>query len=256
VRIATWNIRAGGGKRTEQIAHVILEECPDVLVLTEFRPVPGRVLLELLQPLSYHVAAGVPTGIQNCVCVLSRQPMKELVVEMPPKSLHRWVSVVIPAADLIVLGAHVPNQSEIWNKVDFWNAVEAFAAETAAQRSLILGDLNTALDEDCQGDPIREAVYMKRLLEAGWVDAWRHRNPDAKEFSWFSHRQNGFRLDYCLASPSLAASIRKASMRHDVRVDRLSDHSMLVAEFDFPAADRNYHAEKQGLAMQRIGLNY
>ncbi len=232
MRLLTWNIRAGGGKRTEQIASVILYECPDVLVLTEYRAVPGRALLDLLQSLSYNVAAGVPTGAQNCVCVLSRHPIEEHSVKSSPKSVHRWVPVTIPSLNLTLLAVHVPNQTEVWNKREFWECVEAFAADTVGKRSVIIGDLNTALDEDCEGDPIREAVYFKRLLDAGWVDAWRRCNCDAREFSWYSHRSNGFRIDHCLLSPSLSASLTGSIMRHDVRTDRLSDHSLLAVELD------------------------
>jgi len=231
MRIATWNIRAGGGKRTARIAQVILEERPGILVLTEFRPDPGRNLLELLQPLSYHVAAGVPTGAQNCVCVLSRLPIELVAIELLPKSLHRWVSVIVPSLELTILGVHVPNQTEIWNKREFLDCLEAFATETGDKRSMIIGDLNTALDEDCEGEKIREAVCLKRLLAAGWVDAWRNCNPNAREFTWYSHRHNGFRLDQCLVSPSLANWVTASSLRHDVRIGRLSDHSMLLAEF-------------------------
>lgn len=230
VRIATWNIRAGGGKHTEQIAHVIDEERPDVLVLTEYRPIPGAALLSLLEGHAYHFIAGIPTGVQNCACVLSRYPLEPLAVKSIPKSHHRYVPVYIPALDLTVLGVHVPNQSEIWNKREFWDCIEDFAAESADRRSVILGDLNTALDEDCEGDPIREAVHLKQLLEAGWGDAWRTHNPEKREFSWYSHRKNGFRLDHCLVSPSLVNSTTGAIMRHDVRTDGLSDHSMLIVE--------------------------
>lgn len=264
MRIATWNIRAGGGKRTERIAQVILDESPDVLVITEFRPTPGRALLELLKPMSYHVAtasrypgtlaqhapvlkqpdlclekASQPSeprtgraAPRNCVCVLSRMPIESLTVESVPQSLHRWSLLTVPYYDLTILGAHVPNQSEIWNKVDFWECVESLAMSSLHKRTVILGDLNTALDEDCEGDPIREAVFMKRLLAAGWVDAWRQHNPDKREYSWYSHRSNGFRIDHCLVSPCLAPLIRTSAMRHDVRAQGLSDHSFLSVTLD------------------------
>jgi exodeoxyribonuclease III len=232
VRIATWNIRAGGGRRIEQIAQVILAECPDILVLTEFRPVPGRVLLELLQPVSYHVVAGVPTGIQNCTCLLSRLPFEESVTTNTPHSAHRWVTVSVTDLDLTILAVHVPNQTEIWNKREFLECVDSFAIESAQKRALIIGDLNNALDEDHQGTPIPEASYLRRLFDAGWMDAWRVCNPDASEYSWFSHRNNGFRIDHCIVSPSLAGSISRSSMRHDVRVDRLSDHSLLWVDLN------------------------
>src|SRR5262245_56007853 len=108
VRIATWNIRAGGGRRTEAIAATILSERPDVLVITEFRTRPGRALLEHLSPLGYHVESGEPQGHENCTCVLSRRPMERVYAGKAPKSLHRWVAVRIGEEDLTVLGLHVP----------------------------------------------------------------------------------------------------------------------------------------------------
>jgi exodeoxyribonuclease-3 len=232
MRVATWNIRAGGGKRTEQIARVIHEEAPDLLVLTEFRATPGLRLLERLQSLSYHVLAGVPTGIQNCVCILSRWPVEEFDVSKCPASRHRWLAVNVPALDLVVLGVHVPNQTEIWNKREFLDCIEALATEKAGGRAIIIGDLNTALDEDCEGEKIRESVMLKRLFDSGWVDAWRACNPNTREFSWFSHRNNGFRLDQCLVSASLAGYVKSSALRHDVRLQKLSDHSYLAMELD------------------------
>lgn len=234
VRIATWNIRAGGGKRTGQIAKALCEVGADLLVLTEYRQVSGLNLLRLLDPLSYVCEPnleGSGTSL-NRVCLLSRHPTRVLTPPCAPTSNHRWASVTVPAIGLTVLGVHVPNQTEVWNKREFWKCVESFAEAHIGTKTVIIGDLNTALDEDCQGDPIREAVYMKRLLKAGWVDAWRQCNKDVSEYSWFSHRANGFRLDHCLVSPMLAGSVVSSSMRHDVRNERLSDHSMLVVDLE------------------------
>lgn len=232
MRLATWNIRAGGGKRKEQIARVILEEAPDVLVLTEYRPTPGKMLLGMLAPLQYHVAEGTAEGPRNSVCVVSRYALEVETVGCPPQSLHRWMAVTVPELEITVLGAHVPNQTEIWNKRDFWDCLEQFAAQIVSGNAAILGDLNTALDEDHQGEPIREAEYLKRLFEAGWVDAWRALNPDVSEYTWFSHRANGFRIDHCLVSPSLSPAVKAAKLRHDVRMERLSDHSLLLIDLD------------------------
>lgn len=231
MRLTTWNIRAGGGKRIDDVARVLSELSPDVIVLTEYRPKPGQRLLQLLGQ-SYHVEAGVPVGSQNCTCVLSRYPMVRVPCDPMPTSHHRWVSVAIPAIDLTVLGVHVPNQTEIWNKREFWSCVNSFADSVCGEQALIVGDLNTALDEDCEGDPIREAVHLKRLLATGWVDVWRAHNSDAREFTWYSHRNNGFRLDHCLVTGPLAERVVACSYGHDVRHNRLSDHSLLNIDIE------------------------
>ena len=232
MRITTWNIRAGGGKRTQHIAQAILDERPHVIVLTEFRPIPGRALIELLSEFAFSVFSCMPDGKHNSVCILSKSVIELCEAVTVPKSIHRWVSAVVPAYDLTILGVHVPNQSEAWNKREFWDCIETFAMTMVYSRCLIIGDLNTALDEDCQGEPIREAVNLKRLLEAGWVDSWRQCNPCSNEFSWFSHRANGFRLDHCLVSPLLGPMIGGAKLNHEVRVTGLSDHSMLTVDID------------------------
>lgn len=215
-----------------RIAQVIHDEAPDLVVLTEFRHAPGQTLLELLAPLNYQMIAGQIEGPHNCVCVLSRYPMDAFAIEVLPTSLHRWVLVHIPSLDLSILGVHVPNQTEIWNKREFWNCVQGFADSHVGQRAMIIGDLNTALDEDHQGEPIRESSYFVHLLKTGWIDAWRKHNGDLQEYTWFSHRQNGFRLDYCFVSPSLAETTTGARMRHDVRDERLSDHSLLIVDLE------------------------
>ena len=232
MRITTWNIRAGGGRRYSQIVQALLEQRADLIVLTEYRTVPGERLLKPFIEQDYNQLTTTPPTNQNGVCVLSKHRLTEHNAKTPPESDHRWLTCQLPDFDLLLLAVHVPNQAERWNKQNFWECVEGFAAENIHRRCAILGDLNTALDIDCEGCPIPHAISFQRLLDAGWVDAWREHNPDSREFTWYSHRRNGFRLDHCLLSPSLSKSSRNASLRHDVRTERLSDHSLLTVELD------------------------
>ena len=66
----------------------------------------------------------------------------------------------------------------------------------------------------------------------GWVDAWRDRNPEGREFTWFSPRpdQNGFRLDHAFLSPTLASRLRDVRYDHSTRESHASDHSALVVD--------------------------
>ncbi len=60
----------------------------------------------------------------------------------------------------------------------------------------MIGDFNTGqhhLDE--AGATFTSAQQFEELLAQGWVDAWRSRNTDAREFTWLSPGyQNGDRL--------------------------------------------------------------
>ncbi len=103
---------------------------------------------------------------------------------------------------------------------------------------VICGDLNIAHTEldiknatankKTSGFLPHEREWFSRLLELGWVDVWRQQNPGVEEYSWWSQRGQaraknvGWRLDYQLATPDLAAKVEKAWITG--RTPALSDH--------------------------------
>ena len=203
------------------------------MVLTEFRANPGVRLLAQPGFDAYHFLAGDADGPTNCTCILSRTPIRPKPIDPLPMSAHRLLVAELLEWNINLFAVHVPNQNEIWNKREFWHCIDAYADANIDMPTIIIGDLNTALDEDCQGAPIREAIHFRRLLDVGWIDAWRKMNHGVEEYSWYSHRNNGFRLDHGLLSPCLATRLAGASMRHDVRIRRISDHSLLRIDLDF-----------------------
>ena len=105
---------------------------------------------------------------------------------------------------------------------------------TAARRrrALAMGDFNTCrayVDEPGATDVT--ALFLDKIQDAGYRDVWRDRFPDGREYSWYSHRGNGFRIDHAFASSRLALS-GSADIRysHAERTSGLSDHSALIVE--------------------------
>lgn len=83
-----------------------------------------------------------------------------------------------------------------------------------------------------------ERAWVGRLLdESGWVDAYRRLYPEATEdcYTWWSNRGQawvknvGWRLDYQLATPALAAQATSASVYKE---HRFSDHAPLTIDYD------------------------
>ncbi len=82
-----------------------------------------------------------------------------------------------------------------------------------------------------------ERDWMTRLLtEGGLVDVFRTLNPKAEQYTWWSNRGQawaknvGWRIDYHLATPGLAALARQESIYLD---QRFSDHAPLTIDYDF-----------------------
>ena len=68
----------------------------------------------------------------------------------------------------------------------------------------------------------------------GWKDAFRVAKPDAVEYSWWSQRGGarannvGWRIDYQIATPGIAAGIRSAEIFPE---PKFSDHAPLLVEY-------------------------
>ena len=117
-----------------------------------------------------------------------------------------------------------------------------------AEREFILvGDINIAhqqidlknwrSNQKNSGFLPAERDWMTRLLtEAGLVDVFRKLNPHPEQYTWWSNRGQawaknvGWRLDYHLATPGIAALARRESIYLE---QRFSDHAPLTIDYDF-----------------------
>jgi exodeoxyribonuclease-3 len=84
-----------------------------------------------------------------------------------------------------------------------------------------------------------ERAWMTRLFdELGWVDVHRQLCPDATgdAYTWWSNRgaayanNVGWRIDYQIATPGIAALATSASVYKD---QRFSDHAPLIVDYDY-----------------------
>lgn len=84
-----------------------------------------------------------------------------------------------------------------------------------------------------------ERAWLSRALdEQGWIDVYRRLHPETTEacYTWWSNRGQawaknvGWRLDYHLATPTLAASAQRAAVYKD---QRFSDHAPLTIDYDW-----------------------
>ncbi len=132
-------------------------------------------------------------------------------------------------------------------KYRFLDAIYPHLASLKGEREFILvGDVNIAHQEidlknwkgnqKNSGFLPEERAWMTRLLdEAGLVDVFRRLNPHPEQYTWWSNRGQawaknvGWRLDYHLATPGLAAQARR---EHIYLEQRFSDHAPLTIDYD------------------------
>ena len=235
MRLLAWNIRQGGGSRLAGIVAALARHDADVLILSEYRGGDSADRLRAALALAgyRHCSELLPPSQRTGVLIAARRGFSThgvLCMDVPEP--HRLVEVDLGTIRLI--GVYMPN---LLKKVPYWQALLAAFATRVDDDALAIGDFNTCrafVDEPGAIDAT--AHFMDRVEAVGFRDLWRHRYPDGREYSWYSHRGNGFRIDHAFLSPGLADRAGMVRYSHDERLARLSDHSVLL--LDLPARSR------------------
>jgi exonuclease III len=229
VRLLAWNIRQGGGTRLAGIVAALLRHDADVLILSEYRGGDSADRLRAaLKVAGYrHVSELMPPPGRTGVLIAARRGFAAhgaLCVDVPEP--YRLVDVDCGAVR--ITGVYMPNMLK---KVPYWQALVASFAARVADDTLAIGDFNTCrafVDEPGAIDAT--AHFMDSVEAIGFRDLWRQRYPEGREYSWYSHRGNGFRIDHAFLSPGLAARAGAVRYSHGERLAGLSDHSVLLLD--------------------------
>ncbi len=229
MRILTWNIRAGGGKRLAGIAEALVRYNADVLVLTEYRSGEAGVRLRAaLRDLGYSGLSSIePPGIRNGVLIAARSRLARAAY-VAPHLPEPWRMLTVRYEGIRLFGIYMPN---LRAKIPYWEALIGVAGPHAKRHALAIGDFNTCrpfVDEPGATDVT--APFMDKILAAGFHDVWRDRFPGGREFSWYSHRGNGFRIDHAFASSRLAGRVAEIQYAHAERLAGWSDHAPLIVD--------------------------
>ena len=224
-RVATLNIRHGGKKYEGAITSRLLGYDADILIVTEFRANDvGERLIGRLRHEGYETSHPGSSPSRNAVLVASRHPIRRSWALDDALDAERLWCVDIGGA--VICGVLFPNKEQ---KQPYWHSVIAAARRGGVD--LFIGDFNTgnnALDKDPQGAPFINADMPRRLVDCGYVDVWRSGHPGVREYTWYSHTKNGFRLDHAFAVPALADRVTASAFDHEPRLRGETDHSALL----------------------------
>ena len=247
MRIVSWNIRAGGGKRIDGISTQLQRWQPDVVALSEFRGTkPSQQLAQALRGagFNYQLTTVDPERpATNALLLASSYPLKLIQTAGFQEMLTRWLLAAMATAPPIVIGVmHVPNRVT-GKKYLFHENVLSVAKKWPYDHGLLIGDTNSGkpgIDEESPTFNRKEAGWLESLAAEGWIDAFRHLHGDERVYSWYSpNGRNGFRLDQAFANQHLLPSV--LAMRyewgraeeHNERRDALSDHAAIVVDIEF-----------------------
>ena len=243
MRIATWNVN-GIRAREAQLCDWLERDRPDVVCLQELKAEPAQIP-ERCRHADYHVYWHGQRGYSG----VSLHVNKALHGDAPPFTHPAFDMesriVQVALGDLVLASVYVPNGGKDYQaKIAFLSNLADWAARLHADgRDVVLcGDLNVArADIDVHprerkagviGQRPEERELFDRLLGAHFVDVGRALHPDDDTmFSWWPPWRNmrqrniGWRIDYILASRSIADRVVECSVLADVGT---SDHAPVI----------------------------
>lgn len=231
MRIATLNLRHGGGPRIPSLLEQIERIGADVLVLTEYRS-SGVALIDGLRSLGYGTVTSLPPGSSNGIAFASRSAIDRswsLAEDLDPDlDPHRLWAVETKGLSLV--GVYLPQRKL---KLPYWDAIISAAARGKLNADVLIGDWNTGtntFDKSPAGAGFDGAHRLAALEATGYVDPWRRSHPDERVYSWFSTAGNGFRVDHVYVHPALLGDVMNVFYDQTPLAERATDHAALILE--------------------------
>jgi exodeoxyribonuclease-3 len=253
LRLFSWNVNGLRACGRKGFREWVDSERPDVLGLQETRALPEQLEPELREPDGYRVwfHAAEKKGYSG-VALLSRVEPKR--VTLGGLGDDRFDSegrlIIADFGSFLFYTGYFPNGgndlSRVPFKLEFSEAVLQHAEKQRdAGRSIVIcGDVNTAHHEIDLANPVsnkkntgflpEERAWVSRLVEHGYVDIFRHRNPETTgAYTWWSNRAGvrernvGWRIDYFFISPDLLDRVVDTRIHADVMG---SDHCPISLE--------------------------
>ncbi len=265
MRIATVNVNGVRAALRKGMLEWLDQAQPDVVCLQEVRA-PDAIVREAFEN-EWHVAhqESEQKG-RSGVAILSRTPLTDVQVAVEvfgpvgAEATHtgRWIEGTVQSSrgPVRIVSTYVHSGEvgtpKMIDKFAFLDLVTLRLAElaTAHEYAVVMGDVNTAHTErdirnwkgnlKSAGFLPEERAYLDGWFGSGWVDVHRTLSGDVDgPYTWWSQRGKafdndaGWRIDYQIASPSLAAVATSARVDRQASWDaRWTDHAPLVVDYD------------------------
>ncbi len=237
MKFVSWNVnglRACAGKG---FADSFKALDADYFCLQETKMQPGQLDMEFDGYKSYWNSAD-KKGYSGTAIYTRREPLNVSYGMGIDEFDHEGRVITIEDMDFFLVDVYTPNSQDGLRRLDYrmeWDdAFRNYLLKLNEQKPVVVcGDMNVAHEEiDIKNpksnrrnagftDEEREKFGM--LLNSGFVDTFRHLNPElAGAYSWWSYRFHareknaGWRIDYFLISRSILEKLKGAAIHNEV----------------------------------------
>ncbi|MEO7079878.1 MAG: exodeoxyribonuclease III [Flavobacteriales bacterium] len=253
MKLISFNVNGIRASVKKGLADSLTAMDADIVCFQETKATPEQVAEALAEVKGYHINAysAEKAGYSGTAILSREEPIR--VDRGIGLDDHDTEGRVITAtfADHIVVNAYIPNSGQGLKRLDYrqeWDIAlrEYLVGLASGKRPVIYtGDLNVAhqpIDiarpkpnyNKTAGYTQVEIDGFSNLLEAGFVDTFRHFHPEVVKYSWWNQRFNsratnvGWRIDYVLVSKGFETKVKDAFILNEIMG---SDHCPVGIEW-------------------------
>ncbi|MFA0961810.1 exodeoxyribonuclease III [Roseivirga sp. BDSF3-8] len=254
VKIISYNVNGIRAAMNKGLIEWLKATDADILCLQELKAMQEQVDLEAFRCLGYrHIAwhSAEKKGYSG-VAILSRIEPENVTIgcDMPVYDCEGRV-VVADFDGFSLMSVYMPSGSSGDLRQEFkmkWlSDFENYIAELKQEKTdlVICGDFNIchqAIDihnpvsnKNSSGFLPEERDWMSAFIDSGFIDTFRHLNPNPHHYTWWSYRAGarkknlGWRIDYHMISESMQNRLKRSVILPDAVH---SDHCPILLEIE------------------------
>jgi exodeoxyribonuclease III len=253
MKLLSWNVNGIRACLSKGFLNSISKHNPDIICLQEIKAHPEQVDIQL-KDYEHHFWNSAERKGYSGVAVFSK--IKPLSVKYGMGLLDEEGRVItLEFEDYFLVTVYTPNSKRELERLNFrhqeWDRQFLEYVKSLPKPTILCGDLNVAHTEIDLANPQtnkttltkpgncgftdKEREGFDKIIDAGFIDSFRHFNPNEIKYSWWSYmfksreRNVGWRIDYFCVNEAL----KKRMINADILTEVLgSDHCPVVLELE------------------------
>ncbi|MDT2767885.1 exodeoxyribonuclease III [Globicatella sulfidifaciens] len=251
MKLASWNVNGIRSVLNKGALQSYLDESnPDIICLQETKAQEDQVDFDFSE-LGYYEYwnSAVRKGYSGTAIFTKIKPLSVTYGIGIEDHDQEGRVITLEFADYYLVTVYTPNAKRDLTRLEYRQVWEddflAYLNTLNAVKPIVFcGDLNVAHQEIDLANPktntrnagftIEERTKFSQVIEAGYVDVFRYRNPEVTgAYTWWSYmnkarqRNVGWRIDYFVVSPNIIDRIHDVKIRPEVMG---SDHCPIELE--------------------------
>jgi endonuclease/exonuclease/phosphatase family metal-dependent hydrolase len=242
IKLLSYNIRFGGRGREAELAEVIRNVAPDLVVFQE--AIDPEVIERLAKSASLPIWAA---RRKHSIGYISRLPVSHHEWHYPAGAKHSFLEIALEGSESRIFGLHLSARFSKWSERQRAREIQSLLKSIERYQEgfhILVGDFNTLapgeiLDARRMPAWIRALIWIsgrdiqretiKYIVEAKYVDGYRFLHPDEKGYTfptWDPH----LRLDYAFLPQRFAERLQSCEVIRSAVASKASDHFPLSVE--------------------------